>query len=157
MAISLEKSHTWWRHEMDFPRYWPFVRGIHRSPVNSPHKGQWRGALMFSLIWVWINGWVNNRVAGDLRRHRPPLWRHRNESGVWILYMFHYDKNINMKRCDSTAVNWVLNLLWLLSDGVFEQDKSFISESTLQILFVYNHFNIFLTYILKFGVHLRRI
>ena len=53
-----------------FPRYWPFVRGIHRSPVKSPHKGQWRGALMFSLIWVWINGWVNNREAGDLRRYR---------------------------------------------------------------------------------------
>ena len=42
---------TWWRHQMEhFPRYWPFVRGIHRWPVNSPHKGQWRGALMFSLI-----------------------------------------------------------------------------------------------------------
>ena len=54
----------------DFPRYWPFVRGIHRSPVNFPHKGQWRGALMFSLICVWINGWVNNREAGDLRRYR---------------------------------------------------------------------------------------
>ena len=54
-----------WKH---FPRYWPFVRGIHRSPVNSPHKGQWRGALMFSLICLWINGWVNNREAGDLRR-----------------------------------------------------------------------------------------
>ena len=53
-----------------FPRYWPFVRGIHRSPVNSPHKGQWRGALMFSLNCVWINGWVNNREAGDLRRNR---------------------------------------------------------------------------------------
>ena len=53
-----------------FPRYWPFVRGIHRSPVNSPHKGQWRGTLMFSLICVWINDWVNNREAGDLRRHR---------------------------------------------------------------------------------------
>ena len=38
-------------------------------PVNSPHKGQWRGALMFSLICVWINGWVNNRESGDLRRH----------------------------------------------------------------------------------------
>ena len=38
-------------------------------PVNSSHKGQWRGALMFSLICVWINGWVNNREAGDLRRH----------------------------------------------------------------------------------------
>ena len=52
-----------------FPRYWPFVRGIHRSPVNSPHKGQWRRALMFSLICEWINSWVNNRVAVDLRRH----------------------------------------------------------------------------------------
>ena len=39
-------------------------------PVNSPHKGQWRGALMFSLICAWINDWVNNREAGDLRRHR---------------------------------------------------------------------------------------
>ena len=55
-----------WRH---FRRYWPFVRGIHRSSVNSPHKGQWRGALMFSLIWAWINGRVNNGDAGDLRRH----------------------------------------------------------------------------------------
>ena len=53
-----------------FPRYWPFVRGIHRSPVNSPHKGQWRGALMLSLICAWINGWVNNSEAGDLRRHQ---------------------------------------------------------------------------------------
>ena len=35
----------------------------------SPHEGQWRGALMFSLICVWINGWVNTREAGDLRRH----------------------------------------------------------------------------------------
>ena len=40
------------------------------SPVNSPHKGRWRGALMFSLICVWINGWVNNGEAGDLRRYR---------------------------------------------------------------------------------------
>ena len=55
-----------WKH---FPRYLPFVWGIHRSPVNSPHKGQWRGALMFSLICVWINGWVNKRGDGDLRRH----------------------------------------------------------------------------------------
>ena len=56
-----------WKH---FPRYWLFVRGIHRSPVNSPHKGQWRGTLMFSLICARINDWVNNREAGDLRRHR---------------------------------------------------------------------------------------
>ena len=56
-----------WKH---FPRHWPFVRAIHRSPVNSPHKGQWRGALMFSVIWLWINVWVNNRDAGDLICHR---------------------------------------------------------------------------------------
>ena len=47
-----------WKH---FPRYWPFV--------NSPHKGQWRGAFMFSFICAWTNGWENNRDAGDLRRH----------------------------------------------------------------------------------------
>ena len=56
-----------WKH---FRRCWPFVRGIHRSPANSPHKGQWRGALMFSLICAWMNRWVKNREAGDLRRHR---------------------------------------------------------------------------------------
>ena len=25
---------------------------------------------MFPLIYAWINGWRNNREAGDLRRHR---------------------------------------------------------------------------------------
>ena len=55
-----------WEH---FPRYLPFVQGIHRSPVNSPHKGQWRGPLMLCLICAWIDGWVNNGEAGDLRRH----------------------------------------------------------------------------------------
>ena len=65
---------SWWHDDIikwkHFPRNWPFVRGIHRYSVNSPHKGQWRGALMFSLICVWINDWVNNREAGDLRRYR---------------------------------------------------------------------------------------
>ena len=55
-----------WKH---FPRYWPFVWGIHRSPVNSPHKGQWHGALLFSLINAW-NGWVNTGEAAVLRHHR---------------------------------------------------------------------------------------
>ena len=56
-----------WKH---FPRYWLFVREIHRSLVNSPRKGQWRGALMFTLICARIKGWVNNGAAGDLRRNR---------------------------------------------------------------------------------------
>ena len=66
-----------WKH---FPRNWPFVRGILRSPVNSPHKGQWRGALMFSLICVWINDWVNSREAGDMRRH----YAHYDSSVMYI-------------------------------------------------------------------------
>ena len=75
-----------WKH---FPRYWPFVRGIHRSPVNSPHKGQWRRALMFSFICARINGWANNRKAGDLRRHRG-----------------HYD--VTVMSCKTTTTrNWI--------------------------------------------------
>ena len=59
-----------WRNQMEtFPRYWPFVRGIHRSPVDSPHKGPVTRTLMFSLICAWTHGWANNRDAGDLRRH----------------------------------------------------------------------------------------
>ena len=64
-----------------FPRNWPFVRGIHWSPVNSPHKGQWRGALMFSLICVWINDWVNNLEAGDLRRYHA----HYDVIVMWLV------------------------------------------------------------------------
>ena len=56
-----------WKH---FLRYWPFVRGIHQSPANSLHKGQWHRALVFPLICTWINSWVNNREAGDLRCYR---------------------------------------------------------------------------------------
>ena len=56
-----------WKH---LSRHWLYVRGIHRSPVNSPYKGQWRGAVMSSLICAWINVWVNNREASELRCHR---------------------------------------------------------------------------------------
>ena len=56
-----------WKH---FPCCWPFVRRIHRSQVNSTSKCQWHEALLFSFICAWTNGWVNNRDAGDSRRHR---------------------------------------------------------------------------------------
>ena len=77
-----------WKH---FPRNWSFVRGIHRSPVNSPHKGQWRGALMISLICVWINDWVNNREAGDWRRYRA-----------------HYDVIVMSEAHQAANQNWVM-------------------------------------------------
>ena len=81
-----------WKH---FPRYLPFVRGIHRSPVKSPHKGQWRGALMFTLICVWINGCVNNREAGDLRRYYAHY-------GVTVMGKQPIHKNAKEKRKQST-------------------------------------------------------
>ena len=56
-----------WKH---FPRYWPFVRGIHRWPVNSPHKGQWCEALVFPLICAWTNSWADDGDASELRRRR---------------------------------------------------------------------------------------
>ena len=62
-----------WKH---FPRYWPFVRGIHRWPVNSPHKGQWRGAMMFSLICAWRNDWVRLVIWDAI----ASLWRNCNET-----------------------------------------------------------------------------
>ena len=67
--------HYWgygaWKHQIKtFSALLALCEGNHRSPVDSPHKELWRGALMFSLICAWINGWTNNRDAGDLRRHR---------------------------------------------------------------------------------------
>ena len=62
---------TLWHYQMEtFSALLAILRGIHRSPVNFPHKGQWRRVLMFSLIYAWIKCSVNNREAGDLRRHR---------------------------------------------------------------------------------------
>ena len=69
---------------------------IHRSPVYSPHKGQWRGAFMFSLICGWINRWVNNREAGDLRRYRA-----------------HYD--VIVRRCLFSVLIYFYLKLWTVS------------------------------------------
>ena len=66
LGVGVHDDVTKWKL---FPHYWPFVQGIHRSAVNSLHEGQWREALMFSLICTWINDCVNNGEAGDLRCH----------------------------------------------------------------------------------------
>ena len=62
MASLFHEDVIKWKH---FPRYWPFVRGIHRSPLDFPHKVQWRWALMFSLICAWTNVWANTLVIWD--------------------------------------------------------------------------------------------
>ena len=97
-----------WDH---FPRYWPFVRGIHRSPVNPPHKVQWRGALMFSLICSRINGWVNNGEAGDSSMHRAHYdvtvmyeicsEYHTKITIVFRMYLYEQNRTIHKTKFDS--------------------------------------------------------
>ena len=73
---------SWWRHKMEtFSALLALCAGNSPVPVNSPHKGQWRGALMFSLICAWINDWVNKREVGDLRRHRG----HYDVNVMWTI------------------------------------------------------------------------
>ena len=65
-----------------FARYWPFVGGIHRSPVNSPHKGQWLGALMFSFTCA-----LNKRLSKQwwgwwFETSSRSSWRHCNDKSV---------------------------------------------------------------------------
>ena len=83
-----------WKH---FSRYCPFVHRIHWSPVNSPHKGQWHGALILSLINAWINGRVNNREAGDLGCHHA-----------------HYDITVMISGSATSNNNilWKKQILW---------------------------------------------
>ena len=87
-----------------FPLYWPFVRGIHRSPVNSPHKGRWRGVLMFSLICTWINAWVNNRKAGDLRRNRA----HYDVTVMFMLKSIRYHRDLVPKLWQLLPCHWTM-------------------------------------------------
>ena len=74
---------SWWRHQMDTRSvYWPFLRIIHRTPVDYPHKCQWRGALMFSLICV--NKRLNKQ--SERRWFEMPLhslWCHCNVLSLW--------------------------------------------------------------------------
>ena len=58
-------------------------------------QSQWRGALIFSLIYAWTNTWANNEDAGDLRRncahydvivintHTPAVTEWANSSYKW--------------------------------------------------------------------------
>ena len=63
-------------------------------------KGQWRRALMFPLICVWINGWENNREAGDLRHCRA-----------------HYDIIVMKLRSKINSHIYHENFLWNCTQG----------------------------------------
>ena len=69
-----------WKH---FPRNWPFVRGIPRSPVNSPHKGQRRGASMY-FFYLRMNKRLNKQWWGWwFETPSRPLWCHCNDLAIF--------------------------------------------------------------------------
>ena len=74
-------------------------------PVNSPHKGQWRGALMLSLICAWINDWVNNREAGDLRPHRGHYDVNVMKPHHKITYVIYIRENVTQTHLASLPEN----------------------------------------------------
>ena len=92
----------WWRHQMEtFSALLALCAGTSPVPVNSPHKCQWRRALMFSFICASMSDWVNNREAGDLRRHCG-----------------HYDVSVMVEAFSSKVANWqtpAQNVLKILS------------------------------------------
>ena len=80
------------------------VTGPLCGEFTDDHKGQWRGALMFSLICAWINVWVNNREAGDLRRQRA----HYNVIVMWRYTVWY--THILFDGLSSTSISWVRTL-----------------------------------------------
>ena len=117
-----------WKH---LPRYWPFVRGIHRSPVNSPHKGQWRRALMFSLICAWTNDWVNNREAGDIKRHHAHY-------DVTVMIIFHQELSISgnawdkaWKAKNKTKMHGVMHVAQGMPSKVTYRPPDIVNHRTL--------------------------
>ena len=79
MYLSSHDDVIKWKH---FLRYWPFVRGIHRSPVDSPHKGQWRGASMF-FFYLCLNNRLSKQSWGWwLQTPSCSLWRHYNDFAI---------------------------------------------------------------------------
>ena len=110
-----QAGNSWWRHQMEtFSALLAICAGIHRSPVNSPHKGQWWWALVFSLICAWINGWVNKREAGDLRRHCA----HYDVILMWCMWYMQYSTaGMTTSHCQviHIAHNHCLNILTVQS------------------------------------------
>ena len=79
------------------------------SPVAGEfpaHKGQWSGALMSSLICASINGWVNNRGAGDFRRYRA-----------------HHDVTVMQYPTTITYWLWGIAMTQLMHDNKQYEDK----------------------------------
>ena len=137
----------WWRHQMEtFSELLAICAGNSPVPVNSPHKGQWRGALMFSLICARINSWVNNGEAGDLRRHRGHydvivmLFQYLKK---WDLHHHHHHHNDSrtLSHWSEIMEQWYMLYISLCSyrKYLFHSDKvltSLLSSCNVDVLLI---------------------
>ena len=108
---------------------------LHWSPVNSPHKGQWHRALIFSLIYAWTKSWVNNWNDGDLRRIRA-----------------HYHVTV-MFLCNPSE-DWAPHMKWVavtwLNTLRMRQDGCHFPDNILKRIFLNENFKISIKTSLKF-------
>ena len=109
-----------------------------RSPVNYPHKGQWRGAFMFSWS-AWINGWVDNREPSDLRRHRAHCddsilvpWRKTMSSEAMLEKAVRRYQFQNRLLLPTPILCW-----WIL----FSHWNEFVTNTPLIYVFIWMHFH----------------
>ena len=108
---SLHTLLSWWRHQMEtFPRYWPFALGIHRSPVNFPHKCQRRGTLMFALICAWINPPSDSTKANRV----GAITFEQHEQAYQWQYLHFYDSGILATHKANPSIYLCFYLLLLL-------------------------------------------
>ena len=126
---------SWWRHQMEtFSALLAICAG--NSPVTGKflaHTGQWHGPLMFSLIWAWMDGWVNNGEAGDLRRYRAHydaiammcLFTPVRQFFVWILK---YDMKCVLWRF-SFDILLIRNTNWRPIERTYSQLKCNLGRS----------------------------
>ena len=135
---------SWWRQQMEtFSALLALCAG--NSPVHSPHKGQWRGTLMF-FICAWTNSWVNNQDAGDLRQYRAHY-------GVTVMYcpfvrndamkMFNWSIIVGLEPqlCESSASRWKFSFCFCVVARIPPPLKvpNTISKSSLVELFIFVH------------------
>ena len=83
------------------------------SPVTGefPAKRPVTRSLMFYLIWAWINGWVNNRKAGDLRGHRAHY-------DVIVMYQDHDSVTLSEAVRPDHVVNTMSQFMFSLNDNI---------------------------------------
>ena len=134
-----------WRHQMEtFSALLAICAGNSPVPGEFPHKGQWRRALVFSLICARINSWVHNGEAGDLRRHRGhydvivmdvtwAAWRFKSAATPLVIppsAQPHIKENITVPRY------WSF-IRWINGGGGFPSQRASSEENVMSWRYVF--------------------